>query len=122
MLDIPYKPYAEDIKQIEYDLEHYPYPLPEYNLRADVDFKWSEGANWMSRGVASSKANAHLPENIAKMNDSEREAIVQRCIEEHYQKYHDHLPYDGLIKSYHLIIKQHDKIIDRLKYELPNKL
>ena len=122
MLDIAYKPYADDIAQIEYDLAHYPYPLPRYSLRADVDFVWSESANWMSRGVASSKANVHLPEKIAKINDSEREALVQQCIEEHYQKYHGHLPYKGVIKSYQLVIKQRDEAIDRVEYGLPNKL
>lgn len=119
VLDIPYEPYAEDITRIEYDLVNYPYPLPKYSLRADIDFMWSKGANWMSRGAASSKANVHLPDNIAKMNDLERESIVQQCINEHYHKYHNHLPYDGLIKSYHLIIRQHGEIIDRVKYELP---
>ncbi|AMN49383.1 hypothetical protein [Psychrobacter sp. P2G3] len=122
VLDIAYKPYADDIAKIEYDLAHYPYPLPRYSLRADINFVWSGGANWMSRGVASSKANAYLPENIAKMNDSEREAIVQQCIEEHYQKYHGHLPYKGVIKSYQLIIKQRDEIIGRVEYGLPVKL
>lgn len=122
VLNIPYQAYEDDIAQIEYDLAHYSYPLPRYSLRADVDFVWSEGANWMSRGVASSKANAHLPENIAKMHDSEREAIVQQCIEAHYQKYHGHLPYNGMIKSYRLIIKQRDEIIGRVEYGLPVKL
>lgn len=122
VLDIPYESYKNDIAQIEYDLAHYPYPLPRYSLRADVDFTWSEGANWMSRGVASSKANAHLPENIAKINDSEREAIVQQCIEEHYQKYHGHLPYEGVIKGYRLILKQRNEIIAKVEYGLPNKL
>ena len=122
VLDIAYKPYADDIAKIEYDLAHYPYPLPRYSLRADINFVWSGGANWMSRGVASSKASAYLPENIAKMNDSEREAIVQQCIEEHYQKYHGHLPYKGVIKSYQLIIKQRDEIIGRVEYGLPVKL
>lgn len=121
VLDIAYKPYADDIAQIEYDLAHYPYPLPRYSLRADVNFVWSGGANWMSRGVASSKANACLPENIARMNDTEREAIVQQCIEEHYQKCHGHLPYNGVIKSYQLIIKQRDEIIGRVEYGLPVK-
>ncbi len=122
VLDIAYKPYADDIAQIEYDLAHYPYPLPRYSLRADVDFVWSGGANWMSRGVASSKANACLPENIAKMNDTEREAIVQQCIEEHYKKYYGQLPYEGVIKSYQLIVKQQDEIIKRVEYRLPVKL
>lgn len=119
VLNIPYQAFADDIAQIEYDLKYYPYPLPKYSLRADVDFTWSEGANWMSRGVASSKANAHLPENIAKMKDTEREAIVQQCIEEHYQKYHAHLPYNGVIKGYRLVIKQRNEIIDRVEYGMP---
>ena len=119
VLDIAYQPYADAIAQIEYDLAHYPYPLPRYSLRADVDFKFTSGANWMSRGVASSKANAYLPENIAKMNDSEREVIVQQCIEAHYQAYQGQLPYDGVIKGYHLVTKQLNEIVDRVDHELP---
>jgi len=119
VLDIRYQPFQADIAQIEYDLAHYPYPLPRYSLRADVDFTFSGGANWMSRGVASSKANAYLPKNIAKMNESEREPIVQKCIDEHYKKYHGNLPYDGVIKGYRLITKQRNEIIDRVEYELP---
>ena len=119
VLDIPYEPFADNIAQIEYDLAHYPYPLPRYSLRADIDFKFSGGANWMSRGVASSKANAYLPEDVAKMDNVEREAIIQKCIDEHYKKYHGNLPYDGVIKGYRLTVKQRNEIVDRVEYGLP---
>lgn len=119
VLDIPYEPFADNIAQIEYDLAHYPYPLPRYSLRADIDFKFSGGANWMSRGVAASKANAYLPKDIAKMNEAERESIVQKCIDEHYKKYTGNLPYDGVIKGYRLTIKQRNEIVDRVEYGLP---
>lgn len=118
VLNIPYRAFAEDIAQIEYDLAHYPYPLPKYSLRADVDFEWSEGANWMSRGVASSQANAHLPGNIAKMNEVKRKLVIQHCLSEHYAEYNGHLPYNGVIKGYRLTIKQRDEIIGRVEYGL----
>lgn len=119
VLDIPYEPFADTIAQIEYDLAHYPYPLPRYSLRADVVFTFSGGANWMSRGVASSKANAYLPEDIAKMDNVERESIIQKCIAEHYKEYHGNLPYDGVIKGYRLIIEQRNEIVGRVEYGLP---
>jgi hypothetical protein len=118
-LEMQYEPFHDDITQIEYDLAHYPNPLPKYTLRADVDFEFTAGANWMSRGVAASKANAYLPEDIAKMNESKRESIVQKCIDEHYKRYNGQLPYNGVITGYRLITKQHNEIIDRVKYELP---
>ena len=119
VLDIRYQPFQADIAQIEYDLAHYPYPLPRYSLRAYVDFTFSGGANWMSRGVASSKANAYLPEDIAKMNESELKSIVLKCIDEHYKNYHGNLPYKGVIKGYRLITKQYNEIIDRVEYGVP---
>ena len=123
VLDMSYEPYADNIAQIELDLANYPYPLPKYSLRADIDFKYSEGENWMSRGVASSKANAYLPEGIAKMNNIERESLVQQCIEEHYKKYNGNLPYDGVIKGYRLIVVtkhcEYNERIDRVEYKLP---
>lgn len=89
-----------------------------YSLRAVVDFTWSEGANWMSRGVASSKAKVYLPKEIAKMNEIERKAIIQRGIAAHYAEYNGHLPYNGVIKGYRLTIEQQHEIIDRIEYEL----
>ena len=108
VLNIQYEPFAGDIAQIEYDLAHYPYPLPRYSLRADVDFIWSDGANWMSRGVASSKAKVYLPKDIAKMSDAERELVIQNCMREHYKKHNGNLPYNGIINGYLLIIRQGD--------------
>ncbi len=119
VLGIQYEPFQEDIAQIEYDLAHYPYPLPRYSLRADVDFEFTAGANWMSRGGASQLANAYLPKNIAKMNDAERESVVQQCIDEHYKMYNGNLPYDGVIQGYRLITKQRNEIINRVEYGLP---
>lgn len=119
ILDISYEPYQDDIAQIEYDLAHYPYPLPRYRLTADVEFEFTAGANWMSRGFASQLANAYLPEDIAKTNDAERESIVQKRIHAHYKKYNGNLPYDGVIRGYRLIIKQRHEVVDRVWYELP---
>ena len=119
VLDIPYEPFADTIAQIEYELAHYPYPLPQYRLRAVIDFKFTAGANWMSRGVAASKANVYLPDYIAKMNESERDLIVQKCIHAHYKKYKGNLPYSGEINGYRLSVKQRNAIINRIEYGLP---
>lgn len=119
VLDIPYETFADNITQIEFDLANYPYPLPQYRLRADIDFKFTAGANWMSRGVAASKANVYLPDDIVKMNDSERELVMHKCINAHYKKYDDNLPYDGIIKGYRLIVKQGHAVVDRTEYGLP---
>ena len=119
VLDIRYQPFQADIAQIEYDLAHYPYPLPRYRLTADVDFEFTAGANWMSRGFASQLANAYLPENLAKMNNLERESIVQKRIGEHYKKYNGNLPYDGVIKGYRLITKHRNEVIGSVEYGFP---
>lgn len=119
VLDIKYDTFAEDIAQIQYDLAHYPYPLPQYQLRAFIDFTWSEGANWMSRGVASSKAVAYLPQNIAKMNAAKRELVIQQCLAAHYAEYNGHLPYNGVINGYQLIIEQRHEMVDSIEYDLP---
>lgn len=119
VLEMQYELFQDDIAQIEYDLAHYLYPLPRYHLRADIDFTFTAGANWMSRGGAAQLANAYLPESIAKMSGIERESIVQQSIDEHYKKYDGHLPYDGVIKGYWLITKLRNEVIERVAYGLP---
>lgn len=121
VLDIDFQRYADDIAQIQYDLLHYPYPLPQYSLRADVQFEWSAGANWMSRGAAMTKARVYLPDDIAKMKPTKRETIIQQYIEAHYHHHTGRLPYQGVIQGYHLIIQKRDEVIDRREYKLPNK-
>jgi len=121
VLDMQDETFEEDIAQIKYDLAHYAYPLPKYRLRADVDFEFTAGANWMSRGGAAQLAHAHLPENIARMTETEREVIVQKCIDEHYKNYNGNLPYGGVIKGYWLTIEQHGEVINKVEYGLPVK-
>lgn len=48
-----------------------------------------------------------------------RNDIVQRCIDEHYAEYNGHLPYNGVIQGYQLIINQCHEIINRIEYDLP---
>lgn len=43
-----------------------------------------------------------------------RNDIVQRCIDEHYAEYNGHMPYNGVINSYRLIVKQRHDIISRI--------
>ncbi|ALF60701.1 hypothetical protein AOC03_01990 [Psychrobacter urativorans] len=119
VLDIPYETFADNITQIEFDLANYPYPLSQYRLRAVINFKFTAGANWMSRGVAASKANVYLPDDIAKLHHVERESIVQQCIHAHYKKYKGNLPYNGEINGYRLIVKQRHAVVDRIEYGLP---
>lgn len=119
VLDISYELFSADIVRIEYDLAHYPYPLPIYSLRADIDFEFTSGANWMSRGVASSKARVSLPESSAKTTDAERALIIQHYMNEHYKKFNGNLPYNGVIKGYWLIVEQRHEIISRVGYGLP---
>lgn len=118
VLDIHYEPFQDDIAKIRYDLAHYPNPLPTYTLRADINFDFN-GANWMSRGGASRLANVRLPDEFAKLNDSERHSVIHECITKHYEKYDGHLPYDGIIAGYCLITEQSNEVIDRMAYELP---
>ena len=119
VLDISYELFSADIARIEYDLAHYPYPLPKYSLQADIDFEFTSGANWMSRGVASSKARVSLPESSAKTTDAERALIIQHYMNEHYKKFNGNLPYNGVIKGYWLIVEQRHEIISRVGYGLP---
>ena len=73
----------------------------------------------MSRGVAASKANVYLPDDIAKLHHVKRELIMQKCIHAHYKKYKGNLPYDGVINGYRLIVKQQNAVVDRMEYGLP---
>ena len=119
VLEIPHVPFAEDIAQIKDDLTHYPSQLPKYRLRAEIDFEFTESANWISRSAASRLANIQLPDEFAKLNESERASIVKKSIAKHHQQYEGNLPYDGLIKSYQLITERHNEVIDSVKYGLP---
>ena len=119
VLEIPHTPFAEDIAQIKDDLAHYPNHLPKYSLQAEVDFEFTAGANWMSRGAASRLAHIRLPDGFAKLNESERASVVKKSIYEHYQQYEGNLPYDGMIKGYQLITEQHNEVVNSVKYGLP---
>lgn len=86
---------------------------------------WEDGTK-PSHVVSASKLNDPkdrpiLP-SVLPIRQQLYELILQNCINEHYEKYHNHLPYDGVIKSYQLIVKQQDEIIDRVEYGLPFKL
>ena len=118
VLEIPHEPFAEDIAQIKYDLAHSPNPLPKYSLRAHAEFEFND-ANWMSRVEALRLANVHLPHGFADLNEAARDVIVKDNICEHYRQYEGHLPYEGIIKGYRLIIEQNNKVVDRVEYGLP---
>ena len=119
ILEIPYQPFVEDIAQIKHDLAHYSNSLPEYSLRADVNFTFTAGANWMSRDGASRLAQVQLPEGFAKLSESERASIVKKGIREHYQYYEGNLPYDGIIQGYRLTIEHNNEVVNRIAYGLP---
>ena len=119
VLEIPYQPFIEDIAQIQYDLTNDADVTPSYRLRAEVDFTFTGGANWMSRGAASSLAKVTLPNNVAKLDKVTRESVIQDSIYEHYQQYDGNLPYDGIIKGYRLTIEQDNHVLDRAEYGLP---
>ncbi|WP_372843894.1 hypothetical protein [Psychrobacter sp.] len=121
ILDMHEDAFKQDIAQITYDLAHCGTPLPKYYLKADIDFEFTAGANWMSRGGAAQLAHVHLPENIARMTETEREVIVQKCIDEHYKNHNGNLPYGGVIKGYWLTIEQHSEMIGKVAYGLPVK-
>ena len=118
VLEIPHEPFAEDIAQIKYDLAHSPNPLPKYSLRAHAEFEFND-ANWMSRVEALRLANVHLPHGFADLNEAARDVIVKDNICKHYRQYEGHLPYEGIIKGYRLIIEQNNKVVDRVEYGLP---
>jgi hypothetical protein len=73
----------------------------------------------MCRAAASRFAQVHLPDGFAKLDEAERESIVQEGICEHYQQYEGHLPYDGIIKGYRLTTEQNNTVVDRVTYGLP---
>ena len=119
VLEIPYQPFAEDIAQIQYDLTNEADVTPSYRLRAEVDFEFTSGAHWMSRGAASRFAQVTLPNDFAKLGKVARESVIQESICEHYQQYEGNLPYNGTIKGYRLTIEQDNHVIDRAEYGLP---
>lgn len=119
VLDMADPAFLEDIAHIEYDLAQYPYPLPKYHLRAKIDCAWTKGANWLSRGAASNKANVHMPNGIAKISAAECEKIVQKHMNMHYKKYNGRLPYDGVIQGYQLTVTQRQEVLDSKAYGLP---
>lgn len=119
ILEIPYQLFAEDIAQIKDDLANYPNTLPKYSLRADVDFTFTSGANWMSRSAASRFVEVHLPNDFSTLDESARESVIQDSICEHYQQYEGGASYDAVIKSYRLTIEQNNHVIDSAEYGLP---
>lgn len=119
VLEIPYQPFAEDIAQIKYDLAHYPNTLPKYSLRADVDFTFTRGVDWMSREAISRFSHVYLPNGFGAMTEAERESVIQQSICQHYQRYEGNLPYEGVINGYQLIAERNDYIIEREAYGLP---
>lgn len=119
VLELPYERFAEDIAQIKYELAHYPQLQPRYRLQADVDYKFTGGANWMSRWGVSFLEQVRLPSGFAKLEEAERKSIIKERIRAHYQERGGNVPYDGTIKGYRLIIEQQDKEVYRVEYDLP---
>jgi len=119
VLELPYERFAEDIAQIKYELAHCPQPQPRYRLQADVDYKFTGGANWMSRWGVSFLEQVRLPSGFAKLDEAARKAVIKQGIREHYRQHDGQLPYDGIIKGYRLIVEQQDKEVERIAYDLP---
>ena len=119
VLDMNYQKFVDDIAQIKYDLAHYSHPQLQYSLQADVDFTFTGSSNWLSRWGASLSTRVYLPSGFAKLNEAERKAIIKENIHEHYRQYEGNVPYDGMIKGYHLTIERNNEVIDRVKYRLP---
>lgn len=119
VLELPYERFAEDIAQIKYELAHCPQPQPRYRLQADVDYKFTGGANWMSRWGVSFLEQVRLPSGFAKLDEAARKAVIKQGIREHYRQHDGQLPYDGIIKDYRLIVEQQDEVVDKIEYGLP---
>lgn len=118
VLEIPYQPFTEDIAQIKENLTNGSTTLPKYSLRAEVDFTFTSGVNWISRGATARFAQVCLPEGFAKLDESERELVIQESICEHYQLYENSLPHGAILKSYRLTIEDAD-VLYHAEYGLP---
>ena len=119
VLDLPYEPFAEDIAQIKDEIAQGAVPQPRYRLYADVDFKFADNANWLSRWGAVLWTQVDLPSGFAKLEEAARKNIIKSSIRAHYQERGANVPYDGVIKGYRLIIELQDKEVDRVEYDLP---
>lgn len=119
VLDLPYEPFAEDIAQIKDEIAQGSKPQPRYRLQADVDFKFDDSSNWLSRWGASLWTQVDLPSGFAKLEEAARKSIIKERIRAHYQECGANVPYDGTIKGYRLIIELQDKEVDRVEYDLP---
>lgn len=119
VLELSYERFAEDIAQIKYELAHCPQPQPRYRLQADVDYKFTGGANWMSRWGVSFLEQVRLPSGFAKLDEAARKAVIKQGIREHYRQHDGQLPYNGIIKGYRLIVEQQDEVVDKIEYGLP---
>ncbi|MGP5313108.1 hypothetical protein [Psychrobacter faecalis] len=119
VLDLPYEPFAEDIAQIKDEIAQGAVPQPRYRLYADVDFKFDDNANWLSRWGAALWTQVDLPSGFAKLDDAARKGIIKERIRTHYQERRANVPYDGAIKGYCLIMELQDKEVERIEYDLP---
>ena len=118
VLEMPYQPFAEDIAQIKDDLVSGSHSLPKYSLKAEMDFTFISGTDWISCSEMARFTHVYLPDGFAKLEAAERELVIQDSICEHYQRYENDLPHDGIIKSYRLTI-ENDHIIHHAEYGLP---
>ena len=119
VLDLPYEPFAEDIAQIKDEIAQGSVPQPCYRLYADVDFKFDDNANWLSRWGAALWTQVDLPSGFAKLDETARKSIIKERIHAHYQECGSNVPYDGAIKGYCLITELQDKEVERIEYDLP---
>ncbi|MGP5493768.1 hypothetical protein ACTXMK_04835 [Psychrobacter celer] len=119
ILELPYEPFAEDIAQIKAQVAQRSDSLLHYRLRAQVDFAFVEGANWLSRWGAALAAEVHLPSGFVTLDERERKAAIKQSIREHYRQFDGHLPYNGVIQGYQLMVLQQDEVIEKVAYGLP---
>ena len=119
VLDLPYEPFAEDIAQIKDEIAQGTAPQPRYRLQANVDFKFDDNANWLSRSAAALWTQVDLPSGFAKLDEMARKSIIKERIRTHYQERGSNVPYDGAIKGYCLIMELQDKEVERIEYDLP---
>ena len=119
VLDLPYEPFAEDIAQIKDEIAQGAAPQPRYRLYADVDFKFDDNANWLSRWGAALWTQVDLPSGFAKLDEAARKAVIKQGIREHYRQHDGQLPYDGIIKGYCFIVEQQDEVVGKIEYGLP---
>ena len=119
ILELPYQAYAEDIAQIKAQMAQRSDSLPHYRLRAQVDFAFTDGANWLSRWGSALATEVHLPSGFTTLDERERKAAIKQSIREHYQQFDGHLPYNGVIQGYELMVLQQDEVIEKVAYGLP---